>query len=231
MGVKQSIVISIVLIMLSGCAVMAQEICPLGAQLILPLNGVTAPDNLYQFAYPCFFYLVNQSNIVIANNLRPAYEQTIFAAESPILTRTDYGGVCPSSGTVVVCICHYTENTGEISQRAWYAARAITIAQDCVIGDAVGFIEVPSAAVNNQGGGVVRVSWQAVPSNDAVIGYRVIRSADGLTNWVDVGDTTNTYLDDTPGAGQWYYAVEIKFAGTPTTYVSRHGLLASITLE
>ncbi len=231
MGIKQGIVISIILILFSGCAVIAQDICPLGAQLLLPLNGVTSPDNLFQFAYPCFFYLASQSNIVVANNLRPAYEQTFFAAESPILTRMDYGGVCPSSGTVVVCLCHYVEHSGELLQRAWYAARTIIITQDFVTGDAVGFTEVPSAVVSNQGGGLVRISWTAVPINDAVVGYRVIRSADGLTNWVDVSDTTNTYLDDTPGAGQWYYAVEIKFAGTPTVYVSRHGLLAAIVVE
>ncbi len=231
MGFKQIIVV-FVLLCFAVPGFCQDEECQIGGEIFLPLIGVEDPTNLLQFAYPCFYYLLNSSDKVVANNLRPAYESNnLFVVESPPLTKVNYGGTCPSSGTNLIGLCHYSENTGELTQRAWYAVRTITLTEQFVTGIGVEFVEVPPVSVSDRGSGIIRISWNAVPPNNAVSKYRIVRSPDGLSNWATVGDTTALYLDDSPGNGRWYYALEIVFAGTPTVFCSRHGLLASILME
>lgn len=225
MGYKRHICFAIGLFCFCGY-VLAQ--CPLGNQLIIPLTGLDDPTNLYQFAYPCYIYKYSASDIVIQNNIRPTYNggQAGFGLCSKILEAVDYGGTCPTSGLQVVGICDFTTDTGTVEQRAYYSARILTITTAEVTGDPVEMVEVPSVAVS-AAGGTVTISWSAVPQNMAVAGYRVVRSSDGI-NWTTVQDTTELSIQDSPGTGTWYYALKIRYAGTPVTYTSGHGLLAVI---
>jgi len=212
-----------------SAAAFSQEPCNIGSYIAMPLIGAEDPINLFQFAYPCSYYLLNNSNIIIANHLHPSYYDDRFTVVNwGAFTAIDYGGICPSAGTIVIALCHYSENTG-VNQRAWYAVSKIILTTDMVMGNPASFIEVPSASAILIGDNV-KISWNGVPSDDAVIGYRVIRSANGLDDWAIIGDTENLYLYDQPGIGTWYYAVEVKFAGSPITYVSRHGLSAKIII-
>lgn len=228
MGYKRYLLLALILFF--GCETLYAQ-CALGASLSVPLPGLDDPTNLFQFAYPCYFYKYSASGTVIQTNIRPTYisETDGFHMVSKTLESVDYGGTCPTSGTQVVAVCDYVENSGTLDQRAYYAARILTITSSEVIGTTIAMVEVPPVNVSAVGD-TVTISWSAVPSNAAVAGYRVVRSADGLSNWVTVGDTTDTSKQDEPGAGTWYYALQIRYAGSPVTYLSSHGLVASITI-
>lgn len=230
MGIKQSIILGFVLFV-SVLTLGQDEECAIGGEIFMPIAGMEDPTNLYQFSYPCSYYLLNASDKVIANNLRPAYAEGVFEVESPVLSKCNYGGSCPSVGTQVIGLCQYSAHTAELTQRAWYVAKKIVLDTQIQISSDAQVVEVPSVSVSNLGGGVVKIMWSAVPANDAVSKYRVVKSLDGLTNWTTVGDTTDLYLNDSPGIGTFYYALEIVFVGTPTVYCSRHGLLAAIVVE
>jgi len=231
MGLKRSVRLGIILCALSLSA--AAQMCQYGSSYNLPFIGVEDPTVLYQFAYPCNSWLMTASGTTPWTNARPIYnsEDNSFAfAVEDSLGKSAYGGTCPASGTEVVVACNYAEGSGTVNQRAWYAAGVIALTESIPTGDGVAFVEVPPATAVNVAG-TVTITWAAVPANTAVAGYRVQRSADGITDWATVGDTTDLTINDTPGAGTWYYSVVIRYAGSPTTYVSEHGLVASVVVE
>lgn len=234
MGLKRLVYLGIILAALS-LASQAQLLCDYGAGISVPLIGVEDPTNLYQFMTPCKVWLSAASGTVLpmVGQVYPVYScetGTFYIRTYDSIDKTYYGGTCPTSGTEVVAVCDYAEGSGTTAQRGYYVARVVALNSQFPVGTAVGVVEVPPVtAVNNAG--TVTITWSAVPSNTAVAGYRVVRSADGITDWSTVGDTTDLSKTDTPGAGTWYYAVLIRYTGTPTTYVSNHGLAASVVVE
>lgn len=230
MGIKRILCVAVIII----SAPLFAQFCDPGSMLIQNLSNVEDPTNLFQYATPCRIYLLNASNIILQmQEDYPVYspETHSFGFTTTMLEKINYGGTCPASGTQAVAVCDYVTNAGELTQVAYYAASIITINTTVPEGQAVAFVEVPHLSITKPNPPAVHVAWSAVPVNSAVAGYRLCRSPDGITNWATVTDTTNTYADDNPGAGTWYYALQIIYAGSPSTYVSYHGLLATVTIE
>ncbi len=228
MYIKRLLCIAVALISISAFS----QFCDPGTMLIQHLSNVEDPTNLFQFATPCRMYLLNASNIVLPMQEQyPIYgsQEHSFAFITRMLEKLDYGGTCPTAGTQAVAVCDYVESAGELTQTAFYAASVITINTTIPEGQAVAFVEVPHLTIT-QNPPAVHLEWTAVPANSAVAKYRIVRSADGLTNWAQVMDTTDTSADDSPGPGQWYYALEIVYAGSPSIYTSFHGLAAKVTI-
>jgi|GEM_PF-4027284 len=233
MGIKR-LLFAAGIILLSGTGVFAQLACSVGAGISVQLVDVQLPSNLYQFMYPCQVWPLSASGTVLPWVTYPEYDDqtnTFWLRTYDGMEKTHWGGTCPSSGTQVVAVCDYAESPGTLAQRGYYTARVITVSTQFAVGDPVGVVEVPPVTLSQPVAGTIHAAWLSVPANTAVAGYRLVRSADGLTNWSTVTDTADTGADDTPGAGTWYYAVQVRYAGSPDLHVSNHGLSASITVQ
>jgi len=215
-------------------AVSGQATCAIGSGISVQLVDVERPSNLYQFMYPCQVWPKTASGTILPWVTYPEYDSdtnTFWLMTYYSLEKVHWGGTCPSAGTEVIAVCDYAENSGTLTQKAYYAARLIVVSTKFAVGTATGVLEVPHVTLSQAVPGTIDITWEAIPANTAVAGYRLVRSADGLTNWTTVGDTTNLTLSDAPGAGTWHYALEIRYQGTPDTHVSNHGLSASITVQ
>lgn len=128
---------------------------------------------------------------------------------------------------------HYTESENQLLQKAWFAVTSFEVTLGGK-GEVAGTTmrEVPEAAAV-QDAGTVTVSWMGVSAQDEVLGYRVQRSADGISSWTTVANPAwgTDLCTDAPGSGDWHYAVLIRYAEDPEGYhYSPHGLSACVTV-
>lgn len=189
--------------------------------------GPEAHSNLWQFAYVRGWQAAASTSYPgLHNHGRLVFNSGYFFVEDNACA---YGITAPT-GQVLVVVAEYVEGPNTVDQRAFYAAASFAATAEVAEIPAVIMREVPPAsAVKN--GVTVTISWSAVPSQPEVVGYQVVRSADGIAGWTNVGTvTTDLSVTDVPGIGTWYYAVEVAYSGTPTQQLSPHGLAAMVTV-
>lgn len=193
------------------------------------VTGPQDPTNLWQFAECRYWDSVASGTVAdggVHTRLQYRADDGFFYA---------YQGLCNTTwnGLTVIFVAEYTSGENLATQRAYFAAGNIlpvTYGSGAMTNRTM--VEVPVAAAVNDAG-TVTVTWTGVAAQDEVLGYRVVRSPDGLADWTAVGTDPAWGTDtdtDAPGAGTWYYAVQIRYAGTPTQQVSPHGLSASVVV-
>lgn len=138
-------------------------------------------------------------------------------------------GLASPNGSTIVLAAEYVSDSGTVAQRAYIAA--VSFAASLTPAPATATMaEVPPAAAT-RAAGTVTVTWADLPSQAAITGYRVVRSADGIAGWSTVADVLPgaQTAQDTPGSGTWYYAAEAIYLNDGTNkVVSPHGLAAAV---
>jgi hypothetical protein len=193
--------------------------------------GPEAHDNLWQFATVRGWNPASSATVYDGgghSHGRLSYAEGYFGlADSPC----NYGLVKPDGSTLCIA-CEYVSGANTSVQRAYFAVRSHVTADPAPTIADVTMREVPHVTAVNDAGSVT-VAWTEPPSQSEVVGYRVVRSADGLATWATVIDkpTGQTSAIDNPGSGTWYYALQIIYANDGTNkVVSPHGLAASVVV-
>lgn len=202
--------------------------CQIGAgSFSFAVLGPEAHNNLWQFASVRGWSTVaSTSHPGGHNHARLVFEGPYYGvADNPCQF-----GLSTPDGTTLLVVAEYASDQNTPAQRAYFAAASFPATHPApTIPDAT-MREVPPALASHDAG-TVTVSWSAVPSQAEVTGYQVVRSADGVAGWTNVGAvTTQTSATDSPGTGTWFYAVEVAYLGVPTQQVSPHGLAAGVTV-
>lgn len=191
--------------------------------------GPEAHDNLWQFADVRGWKATASTSYPGGHN----HARMVYYVEDNLYAVSDNAcqlGLSKNDGATGVCVVEYTAGENTTAQRAFVAAVSWVNTDPITIAQAT-MRQVPVAAAANNAG-TVTVTWTDLPTQAEIIGYRVVRSADGLASWATVADVAvgAQTAPDTPGAGTWYYAVQIRYLGTPTQQVSPHGLAAQVTV-
>lgn len=201
----------------------AQNPCDTGNATIKIL-GPEANDVLWHRAEYLGFWRGNNSGTVLdASYGALHYQQGYFYSSLGGVTLSHWGGQCPAEGVECIAAVSYWDNENTVTQRAWYAVESYLAVVGIAQAEAtMREVPQPAAAVES---GTVTLTWAACPETE-ITGYQVVRSADGLANWTNVGSiVTDPTQTDTPGQGAWYYALLVRFKGTPADRMSpKHGL-------
>lgn len=191
--------------------------------------GPELHDNLWQFASVRGWPSTASTTSFAGghNHARLLFQGTQFGvADTPCAY-----GLSGPDGTTLVIVAEYSEDPNTTAQRGFYAAASFVTANPAPAISNATMREVPPVtAVNNAG--TITVAWTEPPAQPEIIGYRVVRSADGIAGWTTVGDVATgvTSQPDTPGTGTWHYALQLRYLGSPVQQVSPHGLSASVTV-
>jgi hypothetical protein len=197
---------------------------------IFIIMGPESHDNLWQFASIRGWKSTSSATTYNGghNHSRLVYAGTTYAVED---TPCAYGLGSPDGSTLVI-VAEYTSGSNTTTQRAYYAAASLVTANPApAIPDAT-MREVPVVGAT-QDTGTVTVTWTEPTTQAEVVGYRILRSTDGLAPWTTVADKAvgDTSTTDAPGSGTFYYALEIIYQNDGTNkVVSPHGLSASVTI-
>jgi len=191
--------------------------------------GPELHDNLWQFASVRGWKAASSATSYPGrhNHARMYFDGAHFAVEESCCNL----GIITPDGSTLVVVAEYTSGANTTGQRAYYAAASLVATDPIVIADKTMYEVPPVAAVN--AAGTVTVSWTEPASQSEVVGYRVVRSADGLASWSTIVDkaTGQTSGTDAPGSGTFFYALQIIYQNDGTNkVVSPHGLSASVTI-
>ena len=196
--------------------------------------GPELHDNLWQFATVRGWQALASATTYAGtkNHARMQYTGSTYAVSD---TSCGYGLSSPD-GTELVIVAEYASDPNTTSQRAYIAAAAFAaaLAPDGMIApipDAT-MREVPPATTSNALG-TITVTWTDLPAQPEIVGYRVVRSADGIAGWTTVADvaTGAGSATDTPGPGTFYYALEAIYLNDGTNkQVSPHGLASMVAI-
>ena len=192
--------------------------------------GPEAHDNLWQFATVRGWRALASLTSATGshNHGRLVYNGTQYGvSDSPCV----YGLAMPDGSTLVI-VAEYVSDPNTTAQRGFVAAASFAATDPAPpIPDAT-MREVPPASAANSLG-TITVTWTDLPAQPEIVGYRVVRSADGIAGWTTVADVAAGVASrtDTPGPGTFYYAVEIIYLNDGTNkQVSPHGLAAVVTI-
>lgn len=133
-------------------------------------------------------------------------------------------GLSAPDGTTLVIVAEYTADANTTAQRGYIAAASFVATDPIVIADATMREVPPVVAVVDAG--TVQAVWTPLPTQTQIVGYRLVRSADGLASWTTVTDVAADVgtANDTPASGTYYYAVQVIYQNDGINkQVSPHG--------
>ncbi len=195
------------------------------------VSGPELPSNLWQFASVRGWQAAASTVAYTGgfNHGRLYWDGTQYGvADSPC----DFGLSTPDGSTLVV-VAEYTAEANLVTQRAYVAAASFAATNPAPAISMTTMREVPPAvAVNNAG--AIQVSWAPLPSQAEIVGYRLVRSSDGLASWTTVSDNASgaSSATDTQTTGTYYYAIQVIYLNDTThKQVSPHGASWRVVVE